>query len=172
MVVCSDVIYPAGDAEDYYAKFYDPYEGYAPPSTPCLVTTTGKTAWSALCITCAGRSVGFPAAEERASSLKGRLRRLLGRRPAIGSTFALLRHRDRSAAYRWDRIFPLPGSGRGSLHHFFSEFFVWNELPLFKNLFRIDASGEEMLIRCFAATGCAEHKENSPVEDEVRIPLR
>src|SRR5215210_5854021 len=28
MVVLSDVIYPSGDAEDYDAKFYDPYEDY------------------------------------------------------------------------------------------------------------------------------------------------
>ena len=31
MVVCSDVIYPAGDAEDYDAKFYGPYDGYKRP---------------------------------------------------------------------------------------------------------------------------------------------
>jgi calcineurin-like phosphoesterase family protein len=69
-------------------------------------------------------------------------------------------------------IFPLPGRGRGPLHHFFSEFFDWNEPPLFKNFLRIDASGEEVHIRCFAATGCAEHEDSPPLEDEVRIPLR
>jgi calcineurin-like phosphoesterase family protein len=69
-------------------------------------------------------------------------------------------------------IFPLPGRGRGPIHHFFSEFFDWNRPPLFKNFLRIDASREEVRIRCFAATGCAEHQDNPPVEDEVRIPLR
>jgi hypothetical protein len=69
-------------------------------------------------------------------------------------------------------IFPLPGRGRGPIHHFFSEFFDWNRPPLFKNFLRIDASREEVRIRCFAATGCAEHQDSSPVEDEVRIPLR
>ena len=69
-------------------------------------------------------------------------------------------------------IFPLPGRGRGPLHHFFSEFFDWNEPPLFKNFLRIDASREEVRIRCFAATGCAEHEDSPPLEDEIRIPLQ
>jgi hypothetical protein len=71
-----------------------------------------------------------------------------------------------------ERIFPLPGRGRGPFHHFFSEFFDWNEPPLFKNFLRIDASAEEVRIRCFAATGCAEHQDSPPVEDEVKISLR
>lgn len=70
-----------------------------------------------------------------------------------------------------ERVYPLPGRGRGLLHHFFSEFFDWNEPPLFKNFLRIDATRSEVRIRCFAATGCTEHEENPPVEDEVRIPL-
>jgi hypothetical protein len=69
-------------------------------------------------------------------------------------------------------IFPLPGRGRGPIHHFFSEFFDWNDPPLFKNFLRIDASPDEVRIRCFAATGCAEHEEDPPLEDEIRIPLR
>jgi hypothetical protein len=55
-----------------------------------------------------------------------------------------------------ERIFPLPGRGRGPFHHFFSEFFDWNEPPMFKNFLRIDASDREVRIRCFGATGCAE----------------
>ncbi len=70
-----------------------------------------------------------------------------------------------------ERIIPLPGRGRGPLHHLFSEFFDWNEPPLFKNFLRIDVSKGELRIRCFAATGCAEHENNPPLEDEVRIPL-
>jgi hypothetical protein len=31
MVICSDVIYPSGDAEDYEEKFYRPYENYPRP---------------------------------------------------------------------------------------------------------------------------------------------
>jgi hypothetical protein len=69
------------------------------------------------------------------------------------------------------RIFPLPGRGRGPLHHFFSEFFDWNEPPLFKNFLRVDVRGSELRIRCFAATGCLDHEKNPPLEDEVKIPL-
>lgn len=70
-----------------------------------------------------------------------------------------------------ERIFPLPGRGKGLLHHFFSEFFDWNEPPLFKNFLRLDVRGNELTIYCFAATGCLDHEKNPPVEDEVRIPL-
>jgi len=70
-----------------------------------------------------------------------------------------------------ERIFPLSGRGRGPLHHYFSEFFDWNEPPLFKNFLRLDVRGTELTIRCFAATGCLDHEKNPPVEDEVRIPL-
>ena len=70
-----------------------------------------------------------------------------------------------------EKIFPLPGRGRGPLHHYFSEFFDWNEPPLFKNFLRIDASERELQIRCFAATGCLEHEKNPPVEDEIKIKL-
>ena len=70
-----------------------------------------------------------------------------------------------------DWIYPLPGSGRNLYHHYFSEFFDWNEPPLFKNFLRIDASRSEVRIRCFAATGCAEHAENPPLEDEMKFEL-
>ena len=70
-----------------------------------------------------------------------------------------------------ERIFPLPGRGRGPLHHYFSEFFDWNEPPLFKNFLRLDVREGELTICCFAATGCLDHEKNPPVEDEVRIPL-
>ena len=70
-----------------------------------------------------------------------------------------------------ERIFPLPGRGRGPLHHYFSEFFDWNEPPLFKNFLRIDVHGGELTICCFAATGCLDHEKNPPLEDEVKISL-
>jgi len=68
-------------------------------------------------------------------------------------------------------IFPLPSRGRGSLHHYFSELFDWNELPLFKNFLQIDVSGSELRICCFAATGCLEHEKSPPIEDEIKINL-
>jgi hypothetical protein len=70
-----------------------------------------------------------------------------------------------------ERIFPLPGRGRGPLHHYFSEFFDWNEPPLFKNFLRLDVREGDLTICCFAATGCLDHEKNPPVEDKVRIPL-
>ena len=70
-----------------------------------------------------------------------------------------------------ERVFPLPGHGRGPLHQNFSEFFDWNDPPLFKNFLRIEASEKELCIRCFAVTGCREHEENPPLEDEVKIEL-
>jgi hypothetical protein len=68
-----------------------------------------------------------------------------------------------------ERIFPLPHRLKGPLHHFFSEFFDWNEPPLFKHFLRIDASAEGLRIRCFAATGCLEHEKNPPAEDDIKI---
>ena len=32
----------------------------------------------------------------------------------------------------------------------------------------MDATEEEIRIRCFAATGCGEHEADPPLEDEVR----
>jgi hypothetical protein len=70
-----------------------------------------------------------------------------------------------------ERILPLPGRGRGPLHHYFFELFDWNDPPLFKNFLRIDVHGSELSICCFAATGCLDHERNPPLEDEVRISL-
>jgi hypothetical protein len=94
----------------------------------------------------------------------------------LGISPARTRDRNAYVSKRTQRIaewiFPLPGRGRGPFHHYFSEFFDWNEPPLFKNFLRIDVSESELRIRCFAATGCLEHEENPPVEDDVKIPLR
>ena len=86
-----------------------------------------------------------------------------------GDREAYVSRRTRRLA-KW--IFPLPGRGSGFLHHYFSEFFDWNEPPLFKNFLRIDASERELQIRCFAATGCLEHEKNPPVEDDINVKLR
>jgi hypothetical protein len=43
---------------------------------------------------------------------------------------------------------------------------------MFKSFLRIDASANEVRIRCFAATGCKCQEENPPVEDEVRARRR
>ena len=70
-----------------------------------------------------------------------------------------------------ERILPLRTRFRGPLHHYFSEFFDWNDPPLFKNFLRLEVSESELTITCFGVTGCLEHEEHPPVEDEVKIPL-
>jgi hypothetical protein len=64
------------------------------------------------------------------------------------------------------RVFPLPGRARGPFHMWFSEFFDWNEPPLFKHLLRIDATAERLSIRCHAGTGCQGDHLRLP-EDEL-----
>jgi hypothetical protein len=69
------------------------------------------------------------------------------------------------------RVFPLPGHLRGPLHLFFSEFFDWNEPPLFKSFVRVDVTPGALRLRCFAATGCARNDAEPPLEDDVEIAL-
>ncbi len=61
----------------------------------------------------------------------------------------------------------LPGRGQGALHIPFSEWLDWNSAPLFKSFLRIDASGKEVRVRCFGATGCAAQETEPPLEDEL-----
>jgi len=66
-----------------------------------------------------------------------------------------------------EQIFPLPGQNkRGLLQSLFSEFFDWNDPPLFKHVLQIEASDAELRIRCLAATGCAG-REAGVLEDEL-----
>jgi hypothetical protein len=43
--------------------------------------------------------------------------------------------------------------------------------PFFKSFLRLDVTGEEVRLRCFAATGNRAQEVDPPVEDEVTIPL-
>jgi len=70
-----------------------------------------------------------------------------------------------------ERIFPLPDRLRGPLHYFFSEFFDWNDPPLFKHFLRVDVGADGLRVRCFAATGCLEHEKKPPVEDDIKMPF-
>lgn len=68
-----------------------------------------------------------------------------------------------------ERVFPLPGQRSGAsglLQPVFSEFFDWNDPPLFKHVLHVDASASELRIRCLAATGCAG-REAGVLEDEL-----
>ncbi|KAB2345318.1 metallophosphoesterase [Actinomadura rudentiformis] len=55
---------------------------------------------------------------------------------------------------------------------FRSELADWDRPPFFKSFLRVDVTGDEVRLRCFAASGCLEHEIDPPCEDEVTIPLR
>jgi hypothetical protein len=57
---------------------------------------------------------------------------------------------------------------KGPLHEYFVQFMDYNHPPMFKSFLRLDASPDEVLIRCFAVTGCREHEADPPLEDAVR----
>lgn len=81
--------------------------------------------------------------------------------PASGRRSSIRRH-----------FFSRPGVRRSILQHFFfSEFFDWNDPPLFKNLLRVEVTAEKLEISCYAATGCGEHEVRPRVEDKVTISL-
>ncbi len=62
---------------------------------------------------------------------------------------------------------PLPGQNkRGLLQSLFSEFFDWNDPPLFKHVLHVEASEAELRIRCLGATGCAG-AEAGDLEDHL-----
>ncbi|HEU4449513.1 MAG TPA: hypothetical protein VFR63_05990 [Gaiellaceae bacterium] len=68
-------------------------------------------------------------------------------------------------------VFPFSGAGiAGPLYRNFSEFLDWNDPdpPLFKSFLKVDVRPGELELRCFAATGCAEHADNPPLEDRIR----
>jgi len=86
----------------------------------------------------------------------------------------LVRQKEEVSVGRWKRfvidrlIFPLPGRGHGFLQPIFSELLDTNKPPMFKHFLRIDATQNEVTIRCYAASGCLDHECNPPVEDTVR----
>jgi hypothetical protein len=55
----------------------------------------------------------------------------------------------------------------GQLGEVYYPYWDWDEPSFFKCFLRVDATGDEIRIRCFAATGCAEHEADPPLEDEV-----
>jgi hypothetical protein len=76
---------------------------------------------------------------------------------------------DEEARHAASVVFPL-GGYRG-LNRFFSQYFDWNEPPMFRSFLRLDVTADALQVRCFAATGCAEHDSAPPLEDETLIPL-
>jgi hypothetical protein len=104
----------------------------------------------------------FEIAPDEASILMGER---LGIQPErAGDRRTIVPRRARRAA---EKILPLPGRARGPLHGLFSVFFDWNDPPMFKSFLRVDVKDGSLRIRCLAATGCLEHEDDPPVEDEV-----
>jgi hypothetical protein len=72
------------------------------------------------------------------------------------------------------RVTRFPGQASVPLHRYFSELLDWDKPPppLFKSFLRVDVRPGEVEIRCFAATGCAEHANDPPLEDWLRARER
>jgi hypothetical protein len=67
-----------------------------------------------------------------------------------------------------ERIFPLPARGSEPAHNLMSLLFDSDAVPQFKSFLRLDATGEEIVLSCWAATGCREHEVDPVLEDRVR----
>jgi hypothetical protein len=67
-----------------------------------------------------------------------------------------------------DRVFPLPARGSASAHNLMSLLFDSNAVPQFKSFLRLDATDDEIVISCWAATGCREHELDPVLEDRLR----
>jgi hypothetical protein len=67
-----------------------------------------------------------------------------------------------------NRIFPLPARGSAPAHNLMSLLFDSDSAPMFKSFLRLDATREEILLSCWAATGCAEHEREPVLEDRAR----
>jgi calcineurin-like phosphoesterase family protein len=76
---------------------------------------------------------------------------------------------DERAIAAAERVFP--AAGYRGWNRWFSQYWDADDPPLFKSFLRLDVDGSTLVLRCFAATGCAEHETDPPVEDEVAIPL-
>jgi len=81
------------------------------------------------------------------------------------SSPAAVRARARRAAAR---IYPLPARGTAPAHNLMSLLFDSNAVPQFKSFLRLDVTGDEIVISCWAATGCREHELNPVLEDRLR----
>jgi hypothetical protein len=67
-----------------------------------------------------------------------------------------------------DRVFPLPARGSAPAHNLMSLLFDSNAVPQFKSFLRLDATADEIMLSCWAATGCREHELEPVLEDRAR----
>ncbi|HEX2316355.1 MAG TPA: metallophosphoesterase [Thermomonospora sp.] len=56
--------------------------------------------------------------------------------------------------------------------HFRSEFADWDRPPFFKSFLRIDVTPGALTLSCHGVSGCGEHEDRPPCEDQVTIRLR
>ncbi|WP_214367503.1 metallophosphoesterase family protein [Pseudonocardia sp. H11422] len=66
------------------------------------------------------------------------------------------------------RVFPLRTRGTAPAHNLTSVLFDSDTPPMFKSFLRLDATAEEIVIDCWAATGCLEHERDPVLEDRMR----
>jgi hypothetical protein len=88
---------------------------------------------------------------------------LLGLDPTRGQRVPL----SRRARYAARLIQPAPAQ-RG-FQRLVSEAFDWNSPPMFKSFLRLDTTAQELRVRCFGVSGCANNEDDPPVEDEFTI---
>jgi hypothetical protein len=67
-----------------------------------------------------------------------------------------------------DRVLPLPARGSAPAHNWMSLLFDSNAVPQFKSFLRLDVAADEIVISCWAATGCREHELDPVLEDRAR----
>ncbi|GEL16174.1 metallophosphoesterase family protein [Pseudonocardia asaccharolytica] len=85
--------------------------------------------------------------------------------PRTGTPPEQISRRARRAARR---VYPLPARGAPAAHNLMSVFFDSDRPPMFKSFLRVDASAAEIVIDCWAATGCREHEREPVLEDRMR----
>ncbi|WP_300016723.1 metallophosphoesterase [Pseudonocardia sp.] len=83
--------------------------------------------------------------------------------PRAGST--VVDARARRAA---ERVYPLPARGTAASHNLMSLLFDSDSAPMFKSFLRLDARRDEIVLSCWAATGCREHEREPVLEDRAR----
>ena len=85
--------------------------------------------------------------------------------PRAGSASAEISERARRAAAR---VFPLPAGNTPAPHNWSSLLFDTDEPPMFKSFLRLDATADEIVLSCWAATGCLGHERAPVLEDRAR----
>lgn len=83
----------------------------------------------------------------------------------VSETTALITDADRQ---KYQRILRLPQRFPGALQEYVQRFFDHDDPPLFKSFLRADVDEDEIVIRCYAATGCRAQELDPPLEDELR----